>query len=102
MPNDTNHTAGSDCQQQLVHPLFIAESTKGGVEEIHDLYWFEENGVKTLDGQGYYTPYKLKASVETLIDLMRRMSDDERMDVIMKFCRHCGCDHPECQCGNNE
>jgi len=102
MPNDTNNTAGSDCQERLVHPLFVAESEKDGVEEIDDLYWFEENGVRSLDGQGHYTAYKIKATVETLVELMKRMTDEERMDVMGEFCRHCGDTDPRCQCWNDE
>jgi len=102
MPNDTNNTAGSDCQDRLVHPLFIAEIERGGVEEIHDLCWFEESGVHNLGGDGHYSPYKIKATVETLITLMQLMTDDERMDVMGEFCRHCGDINPRCQCWNDE
>lgn len=29
------------------------------MEKIHDLYWFEENGVRDDDGEGYNTSYDI-------------------------------------------
>ncbi|MBK8184840.1 MAG: hypothetical protein IPK63_18935 [Candidatus Competibacteraceae bacterium] len=69
-----------DTEMPNVHPIFLAESDRAGVEEINDLY----------------------ATVETIVALMQRMTDEERMDVMSEFCRHCGDTNPCCQCWNDE
>lgn len=43
-----------------------------------------------------------QSTVASIISLMKKMTDDERMDVMRKFCRFCGCDDPKCQCWNDE
>ncbi|MBK8184778.1 MAG: hypothetical protein IPK63_18625 [Candidatus Competibacteraceae bacterium] len=64
-----------DTEMPNVHPIFLAESDRTG---------------------------KVKATVETLVALMQRMTDEERMDVMSEFCRHCGDTNPCCQCWNDE
>ncbi len=60
--------------------IFIAESEQGGMEGA----------------------YKIKETVEILVELMQRMTDEERMDVMSEFCHHCGCTDPSCNCWNDE
>lgn len=88
--------------KQTTQPIFIAQSLKAGTEEIDDLYWFEENGVHYLDGQGLNDSFEIKSTVETIVSLMRRMTEEERMEVIEEFCRYCGDLNPKCQCWNDE
>ncbi len=40
--------------------------------------------------------------VDAIISQMKEMSDDQRLEIIGSFCRHCGCDNPQCQCWNDE
>ena len=91
-----------DTEMPNVHPIFLAESDRVGAEEIHDLYWFQERGVNDLSGNGRYGVYKIKATVETIVELMQRMTGAERMDVMSEFCRHCGDTNHYCQCWNDE
>ena len=34
--------------------------------------------------------------------IFKELSDDERMEVMREYCRHCGSDNPRCQCWNDE
>ncbi len=79
--------------------LFTATDKNGNVEEITDLYWFEEAGLHSFDDSEYY---KIKASTDCLVALMQLLTNDERMDVIRCFCKHCGSNNPQCQCRNDE
>lgn len=38
----------------------------------------------------------------TALGYMLMLSDEERMEIIMRFCRACGSDDPRCQCWNDE
>jgi len=69
------------------NPIFIAESETDGVQEIHDLYWFEENGIRTLDGEGHFGEYQIKGTVETVTMLLLRLTDDERKIVMYNLGR---------------
>ena len=40
-------------------PFFKAINQNGEVEEITDLYWFEENGVHDFDGKGQSGHYEI-------------------------------------------
>jgi hypothetical protein len=38
----------------------------------------------------------------TMVDQMRDLTPDQRMEVFGEFCKHCGWDDPKCQCWNDE
>jgi len=40
--------------------------------------------------------------VQLVIDLMMQLTDEQRMDVMNSFCKHCGCDNKYCSCWNDE
>jgi hypothetical protein len=39
---------------------------------------------------------------EAVYALMRALPDDERLEIMGKFCKHCGGEDPQCQCWNDE
>lgn len=51
------------------------------------------------DGENNETPSE---AVIEAVNLMGGLTDDERMEVMSHFCRHCGCKNPSCQCSNDE
>jgi hypothetical protein len=42
---------------------------------------------------------ELKAAA---FEAMKLLTDDERMEVMWKFCKSCGSDDPDCRCRNDE
>lgn len=38
----------------------------------------------------------------TMVDMMKDLTPDQRMEVFSQFCKHCGSDDPKCQCWNDE
>lgn len=45
--------------------------------------------------------------LKALIELLKTLTDEQRMEVFSDFCKHCGCiENPEslrgCQCWNDE
>jgi hypothetical protein len=40
--------------------------------------------------------------VEIIVEMMNRLTDDQRLSVMYCFCRDCGCNDPYCQCSNDE
>ena len=61
---------------------------------MSDRIWDSENKAWV-----YPAREELKAAA---LDAMKLLTDDERIDVIFKFCRSCGCDDPHCQCWNDD
>ena len=61
------------------------------------------------NGQGMYitlpsvynVPFK-NYSVDTIVNIIKNLSEDDRMKIFNKFCKHCGSDDPGCQCWNDE
>lgn len=50
---------------------------------------------------------RLRPPEPTLVEQLRQLSDDDRLEVILRFCTHCGTEQPEppgrrCQCWNDE
>ena len=35
-------------------------------------------------------------------DCLKEMTDDERLELFNKYCKHCGGNNPRCQCWNDE
>lgn len=35
-------------------------------------------------------------------ELLKRLTDDERMDLFGDYCKHCGDTNPNCHCWNDE
>lgn len=48
------------------------------------------------------TAHSEQLTSETVVAAMRTWTDEQRMDVLREFCRHCGDTDPYCQCWNNE
>ena len=42
-----------------------------------------------------------KSDTKTLAEL-RKLTDDQRLEVFNKFCKGCGKEDPSCQCWNDE
>lgn len=40
--------------------------------------------------------------IESAVILMNTLSDDERLEVMSRFCKFCGCDNPDCNCMRDE
>lgn len=40
--------------------------------------------------------------VDAVVACMKRLTDDERAEIISHFCKHCGDLDPQCQCWNDE
>lgn len=43
-----------------------------------------------------------KRRIAKALEEMRKLSRDDRMEVMYHFCRECGSDDPHCQCWNDE
>lgn len=54
------------------------------------------------DLQGEMQKLQAAVKVQNAMQAMSILSDDERMEVINLFCKHCGSINPECQCWNDE
>ncbi len=50
----------------------------------------------------FYDDYSEEITPERIIDLMREMTDEQRMQIMCEFCTHCGRNEPRCQCWNDE
>jgi hypothetical protein len=37
-----------------------------------------------------------------IINMLKSLSDEERLEVFRCFCKYCGCDNPKCQCWNDD
>lgn len=51
---------------------------------------------------GYLANPQITPFQATKADPLSNMTDEQRMDVFSKYCRHCGSDNPDCQCWNDE
>ena len=47
-------------------------------------------------------PKTAKRSPSTIKELMDKLTDGERMSVILNYCKHCGDKNPSCQCWNDD
>ena len=50
-------------------------------------------------------PSDTQLIIELLKWAMRQLTDDQRLEVMEPFCKHCGCVQPahyRCQCWNDE
>lgn len=36
--------------------------------------------------------------IQIIISILMRMTDEDRLKVLNKFCCYCGCDDPSCRC----
>lgn len=49
---------------------------------------------------------RMNKKIEEIVELMKQLSDDERLEVMSHFCTDCGCIQPEtgprCCCWNDE
>lgn len=41
-------------------------------------------------------------AVQSIVDDLRRLPEERRMEAFRNFCTHCGSDNPRCQCWNDE
>jgi Rieske Fe-S protein len=62
--------------------------------------------LEVIDAQGKPVTFH-KSVTLAVIDLLKSMSEDERLQVFNAFCTHCGCVQPasqlrRCQCWNDE
>jgi len=48
------------------------------------------------------TAHSEQLTSETIVTAMQTWTDEQRMDVLREFCRHCGDKDPYCQCWNDE
>ena len=44
----------------------------------------------------------MSEKIDKIIETLRQLTDDERLEIFDNFCRYCGCDDPKCQCWNDE
>jgi hypothetical protein len=42
------------------------------------------------------------SGIEDAIEMLRGMSEEDRLEVMSNFCRHCGTEHLPCYCSNDE
>lgn len=59
---------------------------------LHETIELHENTVGHIVVDATLTP------VQEVMAQLLAMSPEDRKDVFMKFCQHCGADHPESQC----
>ena len=45
---------------------------------------------------------KLETPRANVFNMLRHLSEKDRLDLFHKFCVHCGSDNPRCQCWNDE
>jgi hypothetical protein len=43
-----------------------------------------------------------ESRVRTMVEILKSLNEEERMQVFNRFCKHCGSDDPNCQCWNDE
>lgn len=70
---------------------------KGYVREVWD---YLMDAYDTIHDDTYMK--KKRSSVSEVVKLMKKMSDEKRMEVMANFCKHCGTDNPNCQCWNDD
>jgi len=45
---------------------------------------------------------KMSEKLEKIKVQLDELSDDERMELFLNYCRSCGCDDPGCCCWNDD
>lgn len=48
------------------------------------------------------TPASPDAAPETVVKCVEMLSDEQRIDLFRRFCKHCGSNNPRCHCSNDE
>ena len=44
--------------------LFVRSDTEPEIEITNNLYWFEENGVESFEGNGFYEKWYFRAEID--------------------------------------
>ena len=66
------------------------------MERIYDISILVEIETNKITYKNYYdNPYT------AVVNLFNKLSDMERVEIINKYCKHCGCTDPSCQCWND-
>jgi hypothetical protein len=42
------------------------------------------------------------SNIKRIVDDLKVLSDDDRLEVFSYFCKYCGCDNPACRCWDDE
>lgn len=42
------------------------------------------------------------AKLKSILDTLDILTDDERLEIINRYCKYCGCKDQGCQCWNNK
>lgn len=57
-------------------------------------------------GRPYPTRLKIDntkvINISKVVELLKLLDPEDRMEIFGKFCKHCGGDDPNCQCWNDE
>jgi hypothetical protein len=40
--------------------------------------------------------------INETLNILNKLSDEERLEVFSHFCKYCGCSNPYCQCSNDD
>lgn len=56
----------------------------------------------TVDAKECLVRLTAKLTVEEVVSAMGKLTDAERLEIIERFCRHCGGADPRCHCWNDE
>ena len=55
-----------------------------------------------IDKCKYYGHSKNEIDIESIKELFAKLTNDERMEVMGDYCKHCGRDDSGCQCWNDD
>ena len=72
--------------------------------ELEGIIWDYDFGV-TFDHVSYNTIKRVQEQMYTpqhVIEAMDQMSNEQRLEIINKYCTHCGGTNLPCHCANDE
>ena len=85
---------GSFCAKECL-PLLLSKSMRNSMNMKNDPTFLNMLPDPTK------TPNPASV-IKQIVATMLEMSEEERMEIMGSFCRHCGSDDPRCVCWNDE
>jgi len=92
--------------------ILLVHKTSEGIkfEEACDQYFSEsytkEDALKVVDELRQWILCDSGTDNDLLLlqvrELFSKLTDDERIDIMSDYCKHCGCNDTGCQCWNDD